>query len=246
MRLRSSAFVLVVLAIAVAGVVLAFTAPVGLPTSMTGVAPRRVDVATAGDVTCGGLGAPFGSDVLEVVDGRVVGTPPSGVALTVDPGGRSAAWAAAFPLAAVVVGSGGQLHVYAYEPARTRDAGLSAPRDGGGMPVRIDRLLACWGAEGVEVAWCPPEFWAEPAHLAEWTVAGVDPDERFSARFGTEPPRSEAARALGAPLSPTLQQVVVAPRWYGADTAVLVADLLSELHPAVTFVGSRPAGTCPL
>ena len=103
MRFGSTAFVLTVLAIAVAGVVLAFTAPSPLRTSMAGAAPAAVDAATDGDPSCGGLGLPFASDVLEVAAGRVVGTPPPGVALTVDPGGRTVAWAAAFPLHAVLV-----------------------------------------------------------------------------------------------------------------------------------------------
>jgi hypothetical protein len=245
-RFSSTAFVLTVLAIAVAGVVLAFTAPSPLRTSMAGAAPAAVDAATDGDPSCGGLGLPFASDVLEVAAGRVVGTPPPGVALTVDPGGRTVAWAAAFPLHAVLVGAGGRVHVYAYEPPLTRDAGLSAPRDGGGLPVRIDRVLVCWTADGVEVAWCPPGFWASPASEAAWRAAGVAPDERFSARFGVEPPRSAVARDLGAPLSPTLRQVLVARQWYGADAADLVADLLSDRHPGVTFAGARLADACPL
>lgn len=246
MRFRSTAFVLAVLAIAVAGVVLAFTAPSGLRTSVAGAAPARIDVATAGDVTCGDLGLPFSSRVMQVVDGRVDDAPPGGVALTVDPGGRSVAWAAAFPLHAVVVGAGGRLNVYAYDPPLTRDAGLMAPRDGGGLPIGIDRLLVCWSADGVDVAWCPPSFWAAPTSAPAWRLADVRTDERFSARFGFEPTRSEVARELGAPLSPTLQQVLVAPQWYGTETAALVADLLSELHPDVPFTGARPTETCPL
>lgn len=246
MRFGSAAFVLTALAIAVAGVVLAFTAPAGLRTSVAGAVPTRVDVSASWDVSCGELGLPFASDVLEVADGRLRDAPPPGVALTVDPGGRSVAWAAAFPLERVVVGAGGRLHVYAHDPPTTRDAGLAAPRDGGGLPVRIDRVVVCWGADGVEVAWCPPTFWASPASEPEWSAAGVSPVERFSARFGVEPPRSAVARELGAPLSPTLRQVLVAPQWYGADAADLVADLLSDRHPGVTFSGPRPADACPL
>lgn len=246
MRFRSTAYVLLVLAIAVAGVALAFTVPAGPRTSTAGTTPSQVDVAAAGDVTCGGLGLPFGSRELEVVAGRVADAPPGGVALTVDPGGRTVAWAAAFPLHAVVVGAGSRLHVYAYDPPLTRDAGLMAPRDGGGLPIRIDRLQVCWGADGVDVAWCPPSFWATPASAPAWRSAQVNGDERFSARFGFEPTRSEVARELGAPLSPTLRQVLVAPQWYGAETAALVADLLSELHPDVPFTGARPTETCPL
>jgi len=245
-RFGSTAFVLTALAIAVAGVVLAFTAPTGLRTSAAGAAPIRVDAAATGDVSCGGLGLPFTSEVLEVADGRLRGTPPPGVALTVDPGGRTVAWAAAFPVHAVVVGAAGRLHVYAYDPPLTRDAGLSAPRDGGGMPVRVDRLLVCWTADGVAVDWCPPTFWAAPTSAPAWRAAGVDPGERFSARFGVEPERSAAARELGAPLSPTLRQVLVAPQWYGPAAADLVADLLSDRHPDVAFAGARPADACPL
>lgn len=245
MRFGPTAFVLTALAIAAAGVVLAFTTPVALRTSMAGTAPSTVDVA-AGDLTCGGLGLPFASDVLEVADGRVRGTPPPGVALTVDPGGRTVAWAAAFPLHAVVVGSGGRLHVYAYEPPLTRDAGLSAPRDGAGLPARVDRLLVCWTADGVDVDWCPPTFWAAPSSDPAWRATDVGPGERFSGWFGFEPTRSEVARELGAPLSPTLRQVLVAPQWYGPDTAELVADLLSDRHPDVAFVGARPTDACPL
>ena len=244
-RFRSTTFVLAVLAIAVAGVVLAFTAPAGLRTSMAGAAPTAVDAST-GDPGCGALGLPFTSGVLEVADGRVLGTPPAGVALSVDPGGRTVAWAAAFPLHAILVGAGGRVHVYAYDPPLTRDAGLSAPRDGGGLPARVDRLLVCWTADGVEVAWCPPEHWASPASTPAWRTAGVDPGERFSERLGFEPTRSEVARELGAPLSPTLRQVLVAPQWYGTDTADLVADLLSDMHPDVAFTGARPTGSCPL
>jgi len=245
-RFGSAAFVLTALAIAVAGVVLAFTAPAGLRTSAAGAAPTRVDVSASGDVSCGELGLPFASDVLEVTDGRLRDAPPPGVALTVDPGGRTVAWAAAFPVHAVVVGAAGRLHVYAYDPPTTRDAGLSAPRDGGGMPVGVDRLLVCWSADGVEVAWCPPGFWAAPTSETDWRDAGVDPGERFSARFGVEPERSAAARELGAPLSPTLRQVLVAPQWYGPAAAELVADLLSDRHPDVAFAGARPADACPL
>ncbi len=246
MRLPSTVFVLAVVSTAAAGIVLAFTAPAGLPTSMAGAVPDGVDVAVEGDVSCEGLGLPFGSGVLEVADGRIAGSPPPGVALTVDPGGRSLAWAASFPVQAVVVGARGRLHIYTYAPPTSRDAGLAAPRDGGGMPVRIDRALVCWGADDVEVAWCPPEFWASPASDRAWRATGVAPGERFSDRFGFEPPRSEVARELGAPISPTLRQIVVAPQWYGGDAADLVADLLSELHPDVAFIGPRPADTCPL
>jgi hypothetical protein len=207
-RFGSSAFVLTALAVAVAGVVLAFTAPTAARGSMAGIAPTAVDVAEAGDVTCGGLGLPFSSGVLEAADGRVVDAPPPGVAVTVDPGGRTVAWAAAFPLHTIVVGAGGRLHVYAYEPPLTRDARLVAPRDGGGLPDRVDRLLVCWTADGVAVDWCPPTFWAAPTSDPAWSATGVGPGERFSAWFGFEPTRSEVARELGAPLSPTLRQVL--------------------------------------
>ena len=202
MRSGPIAFVLAVLGIAVGGVVLALTAPVTTTTSVAGAVPERLDVAATGDPTCGGMGLPFTSDVIAVEDGRLASAPPPGVALTVDPGGRSVAWAAAFPLERVVVGAGGRLHVYAHDPPTTRDAGLAAPRDGGGLPVRIDRVVVCWGADGVEVAWCPPTFWAATVTGSAWAATDIDPDDRSSSST-TLPPPVTRCRSSGTAI-PTL------------------------------------------
>jgi hypothetical protein len=243
--LPALAFVGLVVATAVAGVVLALTAPVRPLASAGGVVPVIVaDDAVGADCTV--LGHPFGSEVLTVADGRIDGAPPAGVALAVDPGGRTVAWAASFPLHAVLVAAGERTHVYAYEPPGDRDAGLAAPHDPGGLPARIERVLLCWRVDGVGLSWCPPEFWADPASSAAWTATGIAPDDRFADVLGFAPARSEAARGLGAPSAPSLRQVVAAPGWYGRDVAELVADVLSDAHPDVPFAGTRPSGTCPL
>jgi len=243
--LPSAAFVGLVIATAVAGVVLAFGAPAGPPASATGVVPATVD-ATVAEFGCAALGHPFSSSVIEVADGRLRGAPPTGVAVAVDPAGRSVAWAASFPLHAVLVTSGERVHVYAYDPPMDRDARLSAPLDPVGMPARVDGVVVCWRVGGAGLAWCPPEFWADPASDTAWRATGIAPGDRFVDRLGFEPARSEIARELGAPPAPTLRQVLAAPGWYGRDAAELVADLLSEAHPDVLFSGGRIAGTCPL
>jgi len=246
--LRSSAFVSLVLAIAVAGIVLALVdGTASEPVSAGGIVPVVVEAAApGGNVTCDQLGLPFTSGRIDVVAGALAEPPPDGVVLVLDPDGVAFAWTATFPLTAVIAKGSDAANVYAYDPAATSDAGLAAPPNAAGGPAELSSVTVCWTTLAEPSAWCSPGFWRQPQYAGAWEATGVDPDDRYSAWFGVEPPRTPLARSLGAPAGPTLIQVLRAPQWYGVMTTEAVADLLSSLHPAVPFRGIREADSCPL
>jgi hypothetical protein len=94
--------------------------------------------------------------------------------------------------------------------------------------------------------WCGPGYWRQAHHLGSWDAAYFLPDMLFSAIFGEPPELSKLGQRRGVTDDPTLWQVLQSPQYYGGEAFNLVADLLSDAHPGVNFLGERVEDSCPL
>jgi uncharacterized repeat protein (TIGR01451 family) len=99
----------------------------------------------------------------------------------------------------------------------------------------------------VEAQWCSPGYWRNHPDAADEAAAagGFSMDDTYSSIFGSAPPLKPQGVRADAPTDPTLREVLDNPQWYGGDAFNIVADLLSELHPDVSFTGER-VENCPL
>lgn len=157
-------------------------------------------------------------------------------------GNQELRWSATVPVDLVAVTQGDIAHVYTYPPGVTDDTGLTPPASPNGDPGKIEHVRWCASGQSGDgvTAWCPPEFWADPANRWAWEATGFDPVDRYLDFFGEE-------TLLTSGTSPTLAGVLDQPRRYGGEATANVADLLSDAHEGVAwrFGDARSPTRCP-
>ena len=96
--------------------------------------------------------------------------------------------------------------------------------------------------------WCGPGYWRQEHHYDSWVATGLSPDIHYSSVSSLLGDLTLSRKGVkdGATLDPSLIQILDNPQWYGNESGKKVADLLSQLHPGVNFLGNRIKGNCPL
>jgi hypothetical protein len=254
MKKRTAALAVV----AALGLLTALVAPAGAattsaPTSTGGIVPYILDEpGPGGNVTCEALGYEYTTarvnyngdfDASFVFDNPAAST----VSVTVT-NGTYVAFVSTVPLGAVIVKGGNDANIYEYDGTVTADSGLASPPVGAQQnPAGLSNLTFCTDDPGEEDEgeWCSPGYWRQAHHLESWAATGISPDELYSAHFGAVT-LGKKAQKDGAPLNPTLWEVLQSPQWYGGGAFNNVGDLLSGAHPDVNFLGERVEDSCPL
>ena len=172
---------------------------------------------------------------------------PSWLGITLNATNNVLAWTSTdtatvdYQVVGVFLKNGNQTHQYNYPTPISSDARLLPPV----VANSIFLYNVCYVVKTPVVPgpaqWCSPGYWKN--HTDSWAATGIAFTRPYT--LSTLDVKTTGRECSTASTTPSVFEVISMPQCYGGEAANLVADLLSDNHPGINYLGRR-VENCPL